>query len=408
MAQVNRMQQEIEMLRGMSAPCQGGTTRLSYTPACRQAMDYLRQRMEEAGLQVSEDGLGMLHGVLPGTNPQLPPILSGSHVDTVRCGGSFDGQAGVICALEAARMIRESGRPLARNFEVVATLMEEGARYPSLAGSCFTVGRFGRADLERLTDGDGITLGQALAEYGLGNDLADVCRSGQPAKAFLEVHIEQGSKLERAGMDFGIVQTIYGDIWLKLTCLGAGAHPSSPLDVRKDAGLATCKLITDVANHVAEQYSGRAAVTAGRIAFYPGETNAVPYRTEFTLDFRGRNQEDLDALYQMTLETMERVGREYRVSFAEERITDQRPVPMEPTLAKHLEESARSLGHSTMEMDSGAGHDSMILGQIWPVAMLFLPCKEGLTHCPQEWCEYEAMAKGADVLCEALRRIDAE
>ena len=201
MGNAKRIEHDIQALNAISAPCGEGCTRLSYTPAYREAADYLKKRMLEAGMRVREDNLGTLYGTVEGTNPKAGKIVSGSHLDTVRCAGAFDGAAGIVCALEAARMLKESGSPLESTFEVVATIMEDGARYPGTTGSRFMVGIYGEDELHDLKDDDGIPLIEAMKEYGLSGSLEGVCRRGENAKAFLELHMEQGTKLESANTD---------------------------------------------------------------------------------------------------------------------------------------------------------------------------------------------------------------
>ena len=166
MADRFRIQNNLETLRDFSAPGEEGTTRLSYTPAYLQAVDYLKKEMEAAGLRTWEDGVGNVYGELKGTDETAPVILSGSHLDTVRCSGYFDGQAGIVCALEAARMLKESGKPLRSSFQVLATIMEEGARFPNLTGSRYIAGENGEAQLDTLRDQDGVTLREAIRQCG--------------------------------------------------------------------------------------------------------------------------------------------------------------------------------------------------------------------------------------------------
>jgi allantoate deiminase len=408
MANVTRIQKDIETLRQITAPCEEGTTRLSYTPAFRAGADYLTEEMKKAGLTVREDGVGNLYGRLPGSDPSAPPIISGSHLDTVRCSGAFDGQAGVVCALEAARMLHESGTPLASTFEVLATVMEDGARFPGLGGSRFIAGRFTESDLETLTDDDGIRLIDAMKEYGLSGDLTGTCRRQEKAKAFLELHMEQGLKLEKSGTQIGIVEKIYGNQWIRVTAHGAVSHPSTPLDVRKDAALASYWLISEIAAVVASDYRGRATVTNGQMNLHPGVTNAIPSRTIFSLDFRSGSQTCLDELKDLTFQLARKIGKEYRVTFEVEPIMNIPPVPNTPAIVSILAESAKKLGISSLFLDSGAGHDAMILHDMWKTGMIFVPSRDGLTHCPQEWTDYENLAAGADILYEAARRIDRE
>ena len=201
MANAERMEAQLKALSLISEQGEEGTTRLSYTPEYRKGADCIKKLMEEAGLTVREDAAGLVWGLLPGTDPDAPKLISGSHLDTVRCSGFYDGQAGIICALEAARMIKESGKPLKGDFEVVAIPMEEGARFPNLTGSKLAAGVLKEADLDLVKDTEGTTLREAMLSYGLTGKLDGVDRSKEKVKAFIELHMEQGTLLEDEGID---------------------------------------------------------------------------------------------------------------------------------------------------------------------------------------------------------------
>lgn len=407
MANTERIQKDLETLRDMTAPCEEGTTRYSYTPAFREAADYVIAQMQAAGLETREDNAGNIWGLRRGKNPNAPKIISGSHLDTVYCGGYFDGQAGIICALEAARMMQENGDELESDYEVLATVLEEGARFKNLGGSKMAMGVFGEKELDTMTDDDGITLREAMISYGLPGRLDGVCRKEEKVKAFLEVHMEQGSKLERKNLDLGIVDTIFGCRWFDLTVNGVTAHPSTPMDDRKDTSLAAAKLISRLSDKVAKDYAGKATMTVGRISLYPDQINAIPSRAHFTIDYRSGHAEYFEELDRLMAEEIKKVEEEYGVSFTCELYTYTPPTPNSPDIIQAFEESVNELGYTSMHLDSGAGHDAMVFGIYWPIAMLFLPSHLGLTHCKDEWTEYGNVAKGADVLYRAIKKMDA-
>lgn len=406
MANLERIKKDLETLRDISEPCESGTTRLSYTPEYRRATDYLIAEMKKAGLETHEDGIGNLYGDVAGSDPAAPKIISGSHLDTVRCSGYFDGQAGIICALEAARMLKESGKPLKSTYQVVSILMEEGARFPNLTASKFIAGVNTEDMLDTITDLDGVTLREAMKQYGLSGDISDVCRKGEPAKVFLELHMEQGLKLEAAKTDLGFVNTIYGCRWFMLTCTGETAHPSTAMDVRRDSALAAYKLISNIADIVTKDYAGRATVTSGKMNVFPGEINAIPSRAVFSLDFRSGDPKVFDELDALLESQMKVIGEQYRVGFESSLFSYSPPTPCDPNIIAALEQAADKVGCSYMPLDSGAGHDAMVLAKIWDTAMIFVPSKDGLTHSAKEWTDYENLVKGADVLYEAIRIID--
>jgi len=403
-----RIEKDIQALYAISAPCMEGCTRLSYTPAYREGVEYLKKRMLEAGMTVREDNLGTLYGTVEGTNPKAEKIVSGSHLDTVRCAGAFDGAAGIVCALEAARMLKESGSPLESTFEVVATIMEDGARYPGTTGSRFMVGIYGEDDLHDLKDDDGIPLIEAMKEYGLSGSLEGVCRRGENAKAFLELHMEQGTKLESANTDIGVVRTINGNAWFKITVMGQTDHPSTPHEIRHDTAFASFRLLTGLEEKISKEFPGKITVTCGRIALHPDVLNAVPSRSVFTVDFRSPGQQYIDAMVEFLRAEAARIGKEYRVKFDVVFLKGTPPVENSPNVVEAFRTAVGKLGYSSMEMDSGAGHDAMFLRQIWDAGLIFVPSRNGVTHCPEEFTEYENLAKGADVLLQAARIIDVE
>ncbi|MDD2956615.1 MAG: M20 family metallo-hydrolase [Oscillospiraceae bacterium] len=408
MADAKRIQRDLEALRDFSAPGGEGTTRLSYTPAFRKAADYVLEQMRACALEAREDGVGNLYGLRRGLDPAAPKILSGSHLDTVRCSGYFDGQAGIVCALEVARMLEENGVRLRRGFEAVATVMEEGARFKNLGGSKLAMGVWGEAELDGMQDDDGITLREALRAYGLSGNLACVCRRDEPVRAFLEVHMEQGSRLEREGIDLGVVEKIFGCRWFTLTVKGVTAHPSTPMDQRRDAALASVSLISHMARITAEQYAGRATLTVGRMSLYPGEINAIPSRAVFSMDFRSGQESCFEELDGILERECRRTEQEYGVQAQCELYTYTPPTPCAREIVTALEAAAEKSGSSALRMDSGAGHDAMIFALGWPVGMLFLPSRRGLTHCKEEWTDYENVARGADALYKAVLALDRE
>lgn len=411
MADQERIRNDIETLRRITEACACGTQRPSYTPEYRQGVNYVRQRMEEYGLVPREDNAGNLYGLLPGTRTDAPKIISGSHLDSVKCSGAFDGIAGVVCALEAARMIAESGRPLQHSLEVMGTIGEEGTRFQrALIGSRLVEGSWGEKELDEFIGvDDGISLRDAMRAYGLPGNVDGVCRRGEKVKAFLELHAEQGPVLENEETSIGIVETIVGIAWLNITVHGLASHPGTiPMSVRRDAGSAACHLISAAADYALERYDGLATVTTGKLKLFPGNINCIPSECTFTVDIRTCREEYRQDLVRFVREKAVEIERDFRVSIEVAVAQDQKPVPMNAHLQRYIEEACVRLGYSEKRMSSGAGHDSMIFARIWPTAMLFLQSHNGLTHHPDEWIPYEEMAKGADVLYQVFRALDGE
>ena len=405
---VDRIKKDLETIKDFTTPCEEGTTRLSYTPAYRDAADYVITQMKAAGLEPMEDGAGNIWGVRKGKNPDAPKIISGSHLDTVKCSGYFDGQAGIICALEAARMMEDNNDRLEGDYEVLATIMEEGARYQNLTGSKLAMGVFGEDMLDSMADEDGITLRQAMKNYGLSGDIAGICRKDENIKAFIEIHMEQGRKLEKGRLDLGIVETIWGCRWFTLTAKGVTAHPSTAMAERKDTLLASAKLISRISDIVSEQYVGKATVTVGKMNLYPGNINAIPSRTQFSMDFRTGYEKYFHELDAILKKEIKRAEDEYRVEFSYEIFSYTPPTPNSKNIQDALDAAIKEQGFSSMHLDSGAGHDAMVFGTKWPIGMMFVPSRLGLTHCKEEWTDYGNLEKASKVLYTAVKNLDAQ
>lgn len=411
MADQKRIYQDIETLRKISEPCAFGTQRPSYTPEYREGVEYVKKRMEEFGLEVREDTVGNLFGVIRGTDPQAASIISGSHLDSVKCSGAFDGIAGVICALEAARMIQESKEPLRHTFEVLGTVGEEGTRFGQvLIGSQFMEGSFGEQELDRFKGlEDGISLRDAIHNYGLSGDPAGAYRRNDKVKAFIELHAEQGPILENAGKSIGIVENIVAISWLEVEVHGLASHPGTiPMDCRQDAGIGAFRLICQVNQYATAHYNGVATITTGRLNLLPGSTNCIPSECDFTLDIRTCDEDARADLIRYTMETARRVAEESRVGIDVREAVHRESIPTDSHIEDLVEQAAGKLGYSSMRMNSGAGHDAMIFKRIWNSGMIFLPSHNGLTHHPDELVSYDDMEKGANVLYQVIRMLDEE
>lgn len=387
-----------------------GVSRLSYTPAYRQAVTYLKEEMGALGMACREDGVGNLYGLLPGTQPDAPPFLSGSHLDTVRHGGQYDGQAGIICALECARLLVERKISLRHNFEVLATTLEDGARFPAVLGSMFIDGSAGARELETTRElGGTTTLAQAIAQDGLPGDLTQTCRRGQPAAGFFEIHLEQGPVLEREQLPLGLVTAISGMRWLEVVATGRTCHPgATPMDARQDAALCICRLVAACTDMIKAQYLGRACLTAGCIETHPGIPNAVAGRCRCTFDLRTAEPGLLDEIPCLLEPLAQKIAATEGVTVEIRSLSREEPVTLDESLYQVLAQRADAAGLPWRPMVSGAGHDAMILSSIWPCAMIFVPSLGGLTHCPQELADPNHLALATDLLLNTLLALDAQ
>ena len=407
-----RLQSLIKGLDQFTATPGKGTTRLTYSPEFRRASDFLRARMEAAGLKVREDAVGNLFGRLEGSNPALAPVMVGSHFDSVPNGGKFDGQAGVIAGIEIAFLFRERGLTPERPIELIAMIEEEGTRFGGgLVASRILTGKLDTRRLDAMPDDDGTTMAQAMTAYGLDPALAHhaVLKPGS-VHAFLELHIEQGPVLEAHGEDVGIVDRIVGMAQLKATIRGQAGHAgTTPMNARRDALVGAVEALSrlpDLARGIGQD----AVLTVGKLEVRPGGANVIPDLVTFTVDIRAPREEVVHALVEQASSVIEGAGGNGLTADIEQQLFVS-PTPLSAELHNMLSRHAGMLGLKSRTMVSGAGHDAMIMAGFAPTGLVFVPSRNGISHAPEEWTDYGQLARGVDLLfasiCEltAARRI---
>lgn len=408
MADRERIVRFIREIGEISEPCEGGVQRRSWTPEFRQGMEYAKKAFKEAGLSVMEDGAGNVYGFIEGAEHPERFIFSGSHLDTVRCAGAYDGIAGVACALEAARMIKESGRPMACTFGVVGMAEEEGTTTGHCClGSGLMTGLVREEDLDVIHEAEGDrTARQILADYGASGELHFL--QGKDVRAFLELHGEQGPVLDREGPGIGVVTAITGQFWYEITVTGESNHAgTTPMSMRRDAMAAAARIMVRMDSYEREHWADDATFTAGYVAVTPNSANVVPGKVRFTTDIRSVKQEALDDMRGELMRALEE-ERARGLSVEVKVNAEKPPTPMDARLRGLIAAAADRTGNAYREMHSGAGHDSMVLADCFPTAMIFVPNRDGVSHNPAEYIAPEALGAGADVLYEAVRMADDE
>jgi N-carbamoyl-L-amino-acid hydrolase len=385
-------------------------TRRAFTPRFLDGRAYLIDRMQAAGLETRIDTAGNLFGRRAGKVPGRGAILLGSHSDTVPDGGRFDGIAGVVAALEVARALDEAGIALDHDLEVVDFLAEEVSIFGvSCIGSRSVSGLFDESWLTR--SADGLTLAEGIrAAGGDPERMAEARRTD--IRAMLELHIEQGPVLEQAGEDIGVVTAIVGITRLEITVTGSPDHAgTTPMHARHDALVAGAELVTLVkrlADKLAQE-PGHFTATVGEFRMTPNAANVVPGAVTLLIDaraeFRPVMERFLAEIDAGTAEIAARCGVEIPVP---RRVSDQSAVFCDAGLRSVLAEAATALGLPQRDLASGAGHDAAWIARKAPAAMIFIPCRGGRSHAPEEWTETEAIAKGAAVLRAAVLKLDAE
>ncbi|MDK2856363.1 MAG: allantoate deiminase [Bacillota bacterium] len=404
-AKVERLQRDIEALAQFTATPGAGVTRFSFTPEDRAAREYIKAEMARAGLTVREDAAGTVIGRREGEVPG-PVVMVGSHFDSVKHGGPFDGTAGVVAALEIARVLQEHNVKTRYPIEFIAMIEEEGGRFGGgLFGSRAMAGKVSREELLRNKDAQGISTAEAMAAFGFPpENIKAAERRPEDLKAFFELHIEQGPVLEAAGIDVGVVETIVGIVEYEVEIGGRPDHAgTTPMTMRADALVAASRVVQAV-ERLAREAGGGAVGTVGRLEVAPGAANIVPGRVRFTVDFRakdGRTLADLVA----GLKTALHEACQGELTFTLTEKLSVPPVVLPEAIRALLVREAEARGISTKVMLSGAGHDAMVMAGLTDVGLIFVPSRGGRSHCPEEWTDYAALKKGVDVLLGTILQI---
>jgi len=372
--------------------------RAAYTREDAAVKEYLAELLESKGFQVSQDAVGNILGTVEGEEGGT--ILVGSHLDTVKNGGEYDGLYGVLAGIYAVEAsVRQAGRPK-KTVQIIGFMEEEGSRFfNGYIGSRALAGTLSEADFLEL-DENGISLGEAMKNAGLPPaDWRSAVR--QDIEAYYELHIEQGPVLESMGEQIGLVTSINGLVVLRITIFGQQDHAgTTPMHLRKDALLHASKLIANM-DCWAEEVEGRPTVTVGEMKVKPGSSNVVPDFVEFSVDIRSDRSQAIEGILARIEDAAKGIcGKGLDVII--ERIAEEPPVRLDAVLLKENEGICRQMGVSTRAMNSGAGHDAQILAPSIPSALLFVPCVDGRSHAPEESMTEKAMGDGVEVLSRLL------
>jgi allantoate deiminase len=384
----------------------GGWSRLAYSGEEREAHALFRRRLEEYGLRTSTDAVGNSFGHLAGAE-RLPALMSGSHLDTVYQGGNFDGAVGVAAAVEIARLLAEQGG-LRHPLRVVAFAAEEGARFGApCIGSRLVTGAYGADTLRQLVDRDGISAFTAADQVALQpHDAASARWDFGDIKCFVEVHIEQGRVLETRKRPIGIVHCIGGSTRVELTFDGHADHSgATPMWLRQDALAAASEFVL-AAERRARAHATTVA-TVGRLDVQPNSLTTVPGRVVLALDVRDIDSERQRELAESLLDDAVRISTGRNVAVSARRLSDQSPVVLHGTVQNVLASAATRKDIPFITLPSGASHDAAHLAKHIPTGMVFVPCRDGVSHSPEEHAEPARLAEAVDVVVEAFRAIDA-
>jgi allantoate deiminase len=399
-----RIERHINSLSEFTATPGKGTTRLTYSKEDSQARQYIKETMKEYGLTVREDGFGNIFGKLEGSIKDAPSVLIGSHFDSVPNGGSYDGPAGVVAALEVANLFNQNQLTPKYPLEVIALVEEEGSRFGGgLMGSRGIVGVLSEEEFFNLRDRDGISTVEAMTQIGLDPTLPKV-RDFKTLKAFLELHIEQGPILEEQNIPIGVVEAIVGLTQLEVTISGQAGHAgTTPMDRRADALVTAARII----GHLPELAVGKGegtVITTGRLQVFPNGANVIPDRTVFSVDIRSGKEENV----LQVIKEVKQLVASYNGNGIQTSIEQQlyiQPKKMNQDIITLLKDKSSHFNIPTCSINSGAGHDAMVFSDFTDVGMLFIPSKDGLSHCPEEWSDSQHIANAVQILYEAAKQL---
>ncbi|MGY3715963.1 M20 family metallo-hydrolase [Sutcliffiella cohnii] len=402
-----RLEDRITKLATIGKVGETGVSRLAHSIEDKIAMDLVASWMAEAGMKTEIDCYGNVIGVYEGTSPSLPRLVLGSHIDSQPRGGRFDGTIGVIGAIEVVQVLNDSNLTFERSIEVVAFSDEEGARFnKGLFGVRGLTGNLTVEDLLR-KDSEGISRKQALENIGITtNEAFPVRYSNDNVFAFLEMHIEQGPLLESKELPVGIVQGISGPLWLTVEFKGHSGHAGSvPMNLRKDALVGAARVIYLFDELLKQDQTIPTVGTVGYIENFPNSRNSISDRVTFTVDLRDilpeRRTLFEQKLYEIIAETVEEYQLDYSISVD----TNSEPKYCADWIKDILKDELQQMGQVPYELMSGPFHDALMMAEISPFGMIFVRCKDGLSHHPNEYASIDDITTGTNLLYKTVLRI---
>lgn len=377
----------------------GGVCRLALTDADRQGRDLVVQWMRELGLAVTIDGIGNVVGLRAG-RVAGPPVMTGSHIDTVRTGGRYDGNLGVLAGLEVIAALNDAGVTTQRPVAVAFFTNEEGARFaPDMMGSLVYQGDMALADALATVGIDGTTVGENLARIGYAGSAAT---GNNQVHAFVELHVEQGPVLEHEDYTIGAVTGVQGIHWIEFTVSGVSNHAgTTPMALRHDAGIVAAR-IACFARDLTRELGGGQLATVGQVNLFPNLINVIPNRATFTLDLRNTDGATLRQAIERCMAYAAQAAEEEGVDLAHRVLADFAPVAFDEAIVGRVEAIARRRGHRARRLPSGAGHDAQMLARMCPTGMVFVPSVGGLSHNVAEFTHDHDIEAGAGVLLELM------
>ncbi|WP_194205375.1 Zn-dependent hydrolase [Superficieibacter sp. 1612_C1] len=386
-------------LAKIGATPKGGCCRLTLTDLDRQGRDLVISWAKAAGLSVTVDKIGNVFMRREGRNPSLPPIVSGSHIDTQPTGGKFDGNYGVLAALEVVRTLNDLHIETEAPVEVVFWTNEEGSRFvPVMMGSGVFAGVFALDNIYAATDSEGKTVGEELKNIGY---LGTQTPGDHPIGAYFEAHIEQGPILEEEEKIIGVVQGVLGIRWYDCIVTGQESHAGpTPMHLRQDAMQVAARVMQEVVAIARRSEHGRG--TVGMVQVYPNSRNVVPGEVKFSIDMRNISDDEVAKMDVALREYINTVSQEAGMAITLEEVSHYPAAPFHPDCQAAISRAADQLGYPSRPIVSGAGHDAVYMSYLAPTGMIFIPCKDGISHNEIEYASPEHVTAGANVLLQVI------
>ena len=402
-----RLAERLDALAQVGAIAGGGVCRLALTEEDRHGRDLVVGWMRELGLAVSIDGIGNVVGTRAGIEDG-PAVMTGSHIDTVRTGGRFDGNLGVLAGLEVIQTLNDAGITTRRPLAVAFFTNEEGARFnPDMMGSLVYVGGLALRQALASVGIDGAVVGDCLRNIGYAGAAPLATGSHKPVHAYIELHVEQGPVLDSEGTTIGAVQGVQGISWTEFTVRGVSNHAgTTPMRMRHDAGYAAFA-IAHQARQIAHEMGGDQVATVGAMTLSPNLVNVIAFKAVFTVDLRNTAEAALQQAERRLHACVAEIGAAEGVQISSRSLARFEPVSFDPALVALVQTTARELGLSVRRMPSGAGHDAQMLARICPAAMIFVPSVGGISHNVKEYTAPADLQAGANVLLHTLMQLAA-
>ena len=404
-----RLNSEIDTLAAISDAQPPAVTRIVFTPTDLKARAWMISRCQEAGLTVGQDAIGNIFARWIGADPAAPAVGTGSHIDAIPNAGKYDGVVGVLGGLEAIRALQRNGFRPRNSIELLVFATEEPTRFGiGCLGSRLLSGTLSAEAAAKVKDRDGESVDEVRRKAGFNGNLQEVKLPKGYYKAFVELHIEQGPLLERAQISLGIVKSIAAPASLRISIEGAGGHAGGVLmPDRRDALCAAAELILAVENAARTSGAVDTVATVGVCDVFPGAVNSIPSRVGMTLDIRDTDLGRRDSVMQTIERAAQNISAKRQVSIQSEVLNADAPADCAPEVRAALSDSCRERGFPFLEIVSRAYHDSLFLSRIAPTGMLFIPCRNGYSHRPDEYAAPEDIARGALVLAESLAKLSS-